>query len=173
MKKILMLLILVSGLFANNWDEAKVTHVSDGDTLWLKSGNKESFKVRLIALDTFETKFNHRVFKQLEILKNIHPNNPNHKDKYEHTVKKVIALGFKAKDFVSKRYLGKMVKYHVYGKDKYNRKLVWIQGLNFALVRHGWATYYPNNQISKERKAYLLELSRDANLNKRGIYKRF
>ena len=158
--------MLVSGLlYANEWESAKVKYVIDGDTLMLQKGNKKPFKVRLIALDTFENKFNHRVFQQLEILKNIKSKNA--------TVKKVIALGFKAKDFVFNRYAGKTVKYYVYGTDKYNRKLVWVQGLNFALVRYGWATYYPNNQISKERKKYLLELSRDANLNHRGIYKRF
>lgn len=164
MKKLLLVVMLVSGLFA--WEDAKVKYVLDGDTLMLQQVKKKPFKVRLIALDTFETKFNHRVFKQLEILKNVHPNT-------RHTVKQVLALGFKAKDFVSKRYAGKDIKFYVYGEDQYKRKLVWIQGLNFALVRMGWATYYPNNKISKERKAYMLELSKDANLNKRGIYKRF
>jgi endonuclease YncB( thermonuclease family) len=174
MKKLILALMLFSGLvYGNDWESAKVKYVIDGDTLMLQQGNKKPFKIRLIALDTFETKFNHRVFIQLEVLKNIHPNNPNYKDKYSHTVKKVIALGFKAKDFVSKRYAGKTVKFHIYGTDKYNRKLVWVQGLNFALIRYGWATYYPNNQISKERKKYMLELSRDANVNHRGIYKRF
>jgi len=176
MKKILLMLALVVSLVA--WDEAKVVKPSwadmDGDTIWLqKKPNQKPFKVRLIAIDTFETKMNHRVFKQLETLKMIHPNNPNYKDKYSHTVGKVLSLGHKAKDFVSSRYLGKTIKYHSYGKDKYGRELVWIDVLTFSLVRNGWAVYYPNNQISKERKAYLLELSKDANLHKRGIYKRF
>jgi len=171
MKKLLLMIMLVSSVFA--WENAKVKYVSDGDTLMLQQGNNKPFKVRLIALDTFETKFNHRVFKQLEVLKNIHPNNPNHKHKYGHTVKKVLSLGFKAKDFVSKRYLGKEIKFYSYGTDKDDRKLVWIKVLNFELVRQGWATYYPNNKISKERKDYMLKISRDANLHKRGIYKRF
>ncbi len=205
MKKILMLVLLVSGLFAggvdwnkfdkeiditlaksafetdqhfkSRWSEATVVLPSwaemDGDTLWLQKKSGKPFKVRLIGIDTFETKFNHRVFPQLETLKNIHPNNPRHKDKYQHTVKKVLSLGHKAKEFVSSRYLGKTVKYHSYGKDKYDRELVWIEVLTFSLVRQGWAVYYPNNKISKERKAYLLELSKEANLEKRGIYKRF
>lgn len=170
MKKILMILLIASSLFA--WEQATVKYVSDGDTLVLEKDNK-TFKARLIAIDTFETKFNHRVFKQLETLKNVHPNNPQHKDKYEHTVKKVLSLGYKARDFVSNRYLGKTVKYYSYGKDKYDRELVWVEVLNFSLVRNGWAIYYPNNKLSKERKAHILELSREANLHKRGIYKRF
>ena len=171
MKKILLMIILASGLFA--WDIAKVIHVIDGDTLMLQKGNLKPFKARLIAIDTFETKFNHRVFRQLETLKNIHPNNPNYKTKYKHTVKKVISLGHQATRFVKDRYLGKTVKYYSYGKDKYGRELVWIDVLTFSLVRQGWAIYYPNNQIHKDRKAHLLKLSRDANVNHRGIYKRF
>lgn len=165
-----MFLLIASSLFA--WEQAKVKYVTDGDTLVLEKDNK-SFKARLIALDAFETGFNHRVFKQLETLKNIHPNNPQHKDKYEHTVKKVLSLGYKARDFVFKRYFEKTINYYSYGQDKYGRELIWVELLNFSLIRNGWAVYYPNNKISKERKAHLLELSREANLNKRGIYKRF
>jgi len=173
MKKVILMMLMVASLFANEWQEAKVKYVIDGDTLMLQKGSAKPFKVRLIALDTFETKVNHRTFKQLETLKMIHPNNPQHKDKYSHTVKKVLSLGFKARDYVEARYLGKKVKYYNYGKDRYGRDLVWIDVLNFSLVRQGWAVYYPNNQISKERKKYLLNLSREANLEKRGIYKRF
>ena len=174
MKKLLLVLVLIGGmLYANDWDTAKVKYVLDGDTLMLQKGNSKPFKVRLIALDTFETKFNHRVFIQLDVLKNIHPNNPNYKHKYNHTVKKVISLGHKATKYVKDRYLGKTVKYYSYGVDKYDRQLVWIQVLNYSLIRQGWATYYPNNQIHKDRKACMLKLSREANQEHRGIYKRF
>ena len=167
MKKIVLMMMIVASLFANEWQEAKVKYVIDGDTLMLQKGSSKPFKVRLIALDTFENKFNHRVFGQLEILKNVHPMSKHN------TVKKVIALGWDAQKYVSDRYLGKTVKYHAYGRDKYKRLLVWVEVLNFSLVRQGWAVYYPNNQISKERKAYLLKLSRDANVNHRGIYARY
>ncbi len=166
-------MLIVASLFANEWQEAKVKYVIDGDTLMLQKGSAKPFKVRLIALDTFETKMNHRVFKQLETLKMIHPNNPQHKDKYSHTVTKVLELGHKATEYVKDKYLYTQVRYYSYGKDKYGRELVWIDGLNFGLMRMGLAVYYPNNQISKERKSYLLKLSREANLEKRGIYKRF
>ena len=75
MKKIILIILMVASLFANEWQEAKVKYVIDGDTLMLQKGTSKPFKVRLIALDTFETKMNHRVFKQLETLKMIHPNN--------------------------------------------------------------------------------------------------
>jgi endonuclease YncB( thermonuclease family) len=170
MKKIILMMALVASLFA--WDEAIVKHVVDGDTLMLQKGNQEPFKVRLIAIDTFETKVNERAFMQLETLKDIHPNNPQHKDRYIHSLEKVLGFGGKAKSYVQDKYLNKTIKYYSYGFDKYDRELVWIDVLNFSLVRQGLAVYYPNNKISPERKAYLLDLSREANLEKRGIYNR-
>jgi len=166
MKKIILIMLIVASLFANDWQEAKVKYVIDGDTLVFQKGSSKPFKVRLIALDTFETKVNHRTFKQLETLKWLHPKSSN-------TVKKVLYFGYKARDYVESKYLHKTVKYHSYGYDRYDRELVWIEVLNFSLVRNGLAIYYPNNQISKERKTYLLEISKDANLNKRGIYARY
>jgi len=167
MKKVILMMLVVASLFANDWQEAKVKYVIDGDTLMLQKGSSKPFKVRLIALDTFENKFNHRVFGQLETLKSVHPMNK------KNTIEKVIALGWEAQRYVKDRYLGKMIKYHYYGLDKYKRQLVWIDVLNFSLIRQGLAVYYPSNQISRERKAYLLELSRDANVNHRGIYKSY
>lgn len=170
MKKIMLVLALVASLFA--WDEAVVKTVLDGDTLMLQKDDREPFKVRLIAIDTFETKVNERAALQLQTLKDIHPNNPQHRDRYLHSFNKVMELGDKAKDYVQNKYLGKKVKYYSYGLDKYGRELVWIEVLNLSLVRQGLALYYPNNQIDKERKAHILELSREANLEKRGIYNR-
>jgi len=165
MKKIILVLALIGSLFA--WDEAVVKTVIDGDTLMLQKGNEEPFKVRLIAIDTFETKVNDRLFMQLETLKMLY----TFKHEKE-AVEKVLELGEKAKKYVSDRYLGKTVKYHFYLKDKYDRDLIWVDVLNFSLVREGLALYYPNNQIDKDRKAYILDLSREANLERRGIYKR-
>jgi len=167
MKKMFLMMLVVVSLFANNeWDSAKVKYVIDGDTLMLQKGHSKPFKVRLIAIDTFETKVNHRTFKQLETLKWLHPKSSN-------TVKKVLFFGYMARDYVEKRYLNKVVKYHSYGVDRYGRELVWIEVLNFSLVRNGLAIYYPNNKISKERKAYLLQISKEANLEQRGIYERY
>jgi micrococcal nuclease len=167
MKKIIFLMmVMVASLFANEWQEAKVKYVIDGDTLMLQKGSSKPFKVRLVGIDTFETKVNHRTFKQLETLKMLHYKSKNN-------VAKVLHFGFKAKSYVADRYLGRIVKFHNYGKDRYKRDLVWIDTLNFSLVRQGLAVYFPNNLIDKERKAYLLKLSKDANLNKRGIYESY
>jgi len=147
------------------WDTATVVSVSDGDTLWLKKGTAKAFKVRLVGLDTFETKVNHRTFKQLQILKDIHPFK-------KHSVKEVLKWGHKAKDYVKSKTLYKVVEYQSYGLDRYKRELVYIKNINYLLIRNGLAVQYPNNLLHKKRKAFLLDASRSANKEQRGIYER-
>ena len=108
---------------------------------------------------------NHRVFLQLATLKDIHP-----RDK--HSVKEVIRIGHETARWVTKRVLGKKVQYHNYGLDQYGRTLTYVKNLNYILIRNGMAIVYPTNLLSKERKKLLLDASRDANLNKRGIYEK-
>jgi len=165
MRLILMILILCSFLFSNSWEKAKVINVVDGDTLYLKKDTKV-FKVRLIAIDTFETKVNHRAFIQLETLKNINRRN-------RANIRQVLKYGYIAKNWVAKRFLHKNIEYLTFGKDKYNRTLVWISGINYSLVRRGLAIYYPNNKLNNVLKKALLEASKDANLEKRGFYGEF
>lgn len=161
MKKTILLLILVISTLSA-WDTAKVTYVEDGDTLWILKEGK-SIKTRLIGLDTFETKMNHRVFLQLSTLKNIHPNK-------NHSVKEVLAIGHKTKKWVKNRVLSKTVQYHSYGLDKYNRQLIYVKDLNYLLIRNGMAIQYPTNKMNKTRKSFLLEASREANKERKGIY---
>jgi len=167
MKKIILFLTVTMSLMA--WDTAKVVSVSDGDTLWLKKGTAKAFKVRLVGLDTFETKMSdftkHRVFKQLQTLKDIHPFE-------KHSVREVLFWGYKAKEFVTKKILYKQVKYHYYKDDQYGRPLVYIKNINYLLIRYGLAVQYPTNLLHPKRKAFLLEASRSANLERRGIYAR-
>ena len=166
MKKLIFLLFLsFSTIYASSlWREAKVIRVIDGDTLILKEQNKKPFKARLIGIDTFETKVNHRVFMQLDLLKTLHRKNK------KNTVKRVLYYGYRAKDYVTNRYLNRVVKYRKFGIDRYGRTLVWVQVLNYALIRRGLAVWYPNNKLENIVKVYALELSREANLEKRGIY---
>jgi len=165
MRKIFTLLILSGLLFSNNLKKAKVVSVVDGDTLYLKR-NTKVFKVRLIAIDTFETKVNHRAFIQLRTLKNINRRN-------RANIKQVLKYGYIAKDWVTKKVLYKEVEYLSFGKDKYNRTLVWISGINYSLVRMGLAEYYPNNKLNNIFKKALLEASKNANFEKRGFYGEF
>jgi len=163
MKKILLILALTLSL--NAWENGKIVTVIDGDTMMLKKQNGKVVKVRLVGLDTFETKMNHRVFKQLETLKNIHP-------REKHTVSDVLRLGWDAHRFVKKRVLGKKVQYHSYKLDIYDRELVYLKDINFLLIRNGLAVQYPNNLLHPKRKAFLLEASKQAHLERRGIYAR-
>jgi len=165
MRKIVMMLIVCINLSAVEWELGKGIQDSykkiDGDTVWIQT-SKETFKARLVAIDTFETKINHRAFIQLDTLKMLHKDNQ--------TIKKVLAFGYRAKDYTTSKVINKEFRFKRFGKDRYDRTLVWIEGVNYQLVRMGLAVYYPNNLIPKESKAFLLEASREANLGKRGIY---
>lgn len=166
MKRIIMAMLMVCvSAFSMEWEVGKGIQDTykkiDGDTVWIQTAT-ETFKARLIAIDTFETKVNHRAFIQLETLKMLH--------KDSQTITKVLAFGHKAKEYTASKVINKEFKFERFGKDKYGRTLVWIEGVNYQLVRIGLAIYYPNNLIQKEYKAFLLEASREANLEKRGIY---
>lgn len=160
-KIVLMMMFAVVSLMA--WDNGKVVTVIDGDTVMLKKESGEVVKCRLIGLDTFETKVNHRAFKQLETLKLIHP-------KKKHSIKEVLCLGWKAHEFTKKRVLNKKVEYHFYKKDQYGRDLIYIKSLNYLLIRYGLAVQYPTNLLHPKRKAFLFGASKEANLEKRGFY---
>jgi endonuclease YncB( thermonuclease family) len=163
MKKILLFLVLTASLMA--WEHGKVVVVIDGDTVMMKNSKGKVTKCRLVGLDTFETKVNHRTFKQLNTLKDIHPFKP-------HSVKEVLKWGYKAKEFVKSRTLHKEVLYHKYGLDQYGRELIYIKNINHLLIRYGLAVQYPTNLMHVERKKFLLEASREANKEKRGFYEK-
>ena len=161
MKKIILFLAVTASLMA--WEHGKVVTVIDGDTIMLKKSRAHVVKCRLVALDTFETKVNHRTFKQLKFLNTIHPKRP-------HSVKEVLRWGYKAKEFVKERILYKNIEYHSYGLDRYGRELIYIKNINYLLIRYGLAAQYPTNLIHVERKKLLLNASRKANIEKRGFY---
>ena len=163
MKKILTIMLIATISIMASWDIGKVVTVIDGDTIMLKKQSGEVIKCRLVGLDTFETKVNHRTFKQLETLKLIHPFK-------KHSIKEVLFWGYQAKTFVADRILNKEINYHAYKLDQYGRLLIYIKNLNYALIRTGLAVQYPTNLLHPKRKAFLLQASREANLEKRGFY---
>ena len=162
MKKI-VLVIVIALSFLNAWENGYVVRVIDGDTLIVRDNTFNQYKVRLIGVDTFETKINDRAYYQLNTLKTIHyKSNKNIND--------VLNLGHKASKYVTNKFLHKYIEFAKFGRDKYDRELVYISGLNYMLVRLGLALYYPNNHLQEVRKKFLLDASREANLEKRGIY---
>ena len=163
MKKIILGLVMSLSLLSA-WEYGNVVRVIDGDTVIIKDKNSVEFKARLIGVDTFETKINDRAYYQLQTLKMLHY-------KENKTIKDVLKLGNDATLYSNKKLFQK-VEFYRYGKDKYDRELVYVSGLNYMLVRLGLALYYPNNQMHKVRKDFLLEASKEANLEKRGIYEK-
>jgi len=156
MKKIILFLLTTLMLVA--WDKAVVTRVVDGDTVKMKELNSsKAFTARLIGLDTFETKFNHRVFLQFKVINST-------------KFKKVIKLGNVAKQYTFKKVFNKEVKYLDYGADQYGRHLVWISGLNYLLVANGHATVFEDERLDKIFTKALKDANREAKKQHRGIY---
>ncbi len=153
MRSLLTLLLLPLVLFAY---ECTVERVVDGDTL-VCSGEK----VRLIGIDTPESSFNRRVFKQ----------------KIWGTPKEVLSYGRRAKLFVKGLVPpGTRVKleFDLQKRDRYGRLLayVWLPDgrmLNEVILREGYAsllTIPPNvKYVERFRRAY-----RYAVENKRGLW---
>ncbi len=129
-----------------NLPEATVDHVIDGDTIVvIFNGQKEH--VRLIGIDTPESRMNKRVEKQREL----------------GDAEKVIELGQKAKEFTKslvkpgdKVYL----EFDVQQRDKYGRLLAYVylkdgRMLNKEIICNGYAmllTVPPNVKYQEEFK---------------------
>ena len=165
MRKILIFLFTITATLMA-WSNATVISVTDGDTLWIEKENSiKSIKVRLIGVDTFETKINHRTFKQLALLKELHP-------KSSHDVREVLAIGYKAKAYVKKEVYKKEIQYNSYGFDQYGRELIYIKKLTYHLVRLGYSKVFMGYKMHKERRALLLEANRLAKDEGIGIYEK-
>jgi len=166
MKKLLLgLMMSLTLLSANIWQDGYVVKVEDGDTIHIRDKDFNVFKSRLIGIDTYETKENDRAYLQLKQLQDLHY-------KSNKSIHDVYILGFEAKGYTLKKALFKNVEYKEYGLDKYGRKLVYVSGLNYMLIRLGLAVYYPNNKLPQRLKSFLLEASKEANLEQRGIYQK-
>ena len=163
MIKTLSLLLAATLSLAAAWEQGKVVTVIDGDTVMMRRPYGAVVKCRLIGLDTFETKVNHRAFIQLATLKRLHP-------RRKHSIKEVMHWGYEAKKFAVAHVLGKTVQYHSYGTDQYNRELIYIKDLNYLLIRNGLAVEYPTNLLSPKRRTFLLGASKEANREHRGFF---
>jgi len=159
-----MILMIALNVVLMAWDKAVVTSVTDGDTLWIEKENSiKSVKVRLIGVDTFETKINHRTFKQLALLKELYP-------KDSHDIREVLSIGHKTKEYVIKDVLKKEIEYNSYGFDKYGRELIYIKNLTYHLVRLGYSKVFMGYKMHKSRRDFLLEANRLAKEEGVGIY---
>ncbi|HPN37056.1 MAG TPA: thermonuclease family protein [Melioribacteraceae bacterium] len=124
----------------NSQNTVTITKIVDGDTFnVIYNGKKE--KVRLIGIDTPESKINKKAIKDSE---------RNRSD-----VKKIVSLGLKAKEFV--KSIVKVgdelkVEFDVRERDQYGRLLVYLylkngKMLNNFIIEEGYAaplTYPPN-----------------------------
>ncbi len=133
MKKIvLFLLILLSLTFSKELVECKVVRVIDGDTIRCKLPNGRIKRVRLMGIDTLESKRNRKAIRQAKW--------------FVGGLKTVLEYGKIASEFTKRKVLGKVVylEYDLRKKDRHGRILayVWIDKdtlLNELLVRKGLA----------------------------------
>jgi micrococcal nuclease len=136
----------------NNLDEyVSVTKIVDGDTFWINDGSKKGIKIRLIGVDTPETRRTGR--------------------------KEIGYFGKEAKNYVTKLLTGKKIRleYDVGKYDRYKRTLAYVYledgtFLNAELVKQGYAmvmTVPPNVKYAE----MFLFLQQEARENDRGLWR--
>jgi len=139
-----------SGKRINISEYLPVTKVVDGDTFWVDDGSEKGLKIRLIGVDTPETR---------------------------NTGRKVVGyFGSEAKDFATQMLSGKKVKleYDVDRFDQYGRTLAYVYledgtFVNAELMKQGYAmvmTYPPNVKYAD----LFLKLQQEARENNRGLW---
>lgn len=148
--------------FGRNYDynNILVKSVIDGDTIQLENGKR----VRLIGIDTPETHFSKRLYRQAK--------------KANKNTKAIKALGEKASWFTTKLVKGKKVRleFDVERYDKYGRLLAYVYlkdelFVNEEIVRQGYAqllTIPPNVKY----KSVFLEAQKEARGNNRGLWEK-
>ena len=142
----------------------RVVRVYDGDTFKCRLDNGEEVKVRLIGIDTPESRRNRKAYRDAE--------------RSGKSVEEIVRLGKKATEFTRSLmppgtvvYLETDVQLH----DKYGRLLAYVylpdgRMLNEVLVAEGYATVYtfPPNVKYAER---FVELQRKAMRERRGLWR--
>jgi micrococcal nuclease len=129
-----------------------IKKIVDGDTFWIDNGTAKGLKVRLIGINTPESRKTNR--------------------------KDVEYFGKEAKNYLTKLLSNKRVRlvYDLTPQDRCGRALAYVYledgtFLNAHLVKNGYAsvmTIPPNVKYAD----YFVKLQREARLNKRGLWHR-
>jgi micrococcal nuclease len=156
----ILILSIATLLFSCNSDSGKrknhevffpVTKIVDGDTFWIDDGSEKGQKIRLIGVDTPETRRTGR--------------------------KEIGYYGKEAKEYVTKILKGRKValQFDVGKYDQYHRTLAYVYlengtFLNAELVKQGYAmvmTVPPNVKYAE----MFLYLQKEARENNRGLWR--
>ncbi len=123
MKKIIIGIILLCGSLSAhaNYKNCLVTRVIDGDTIVANCNQKRNLRVRLVGIDSYETRRNNRAYKQA-YLTNV-------------SVERIVILGKQASNVTTNLLLNRHVNILVNKKtpvDRYNRTLgtIVLEGVN-------------------------------------------
>jgi micrococcal nuclease len=164
LKRLLLgLVITLSGLSLYAQEPAKVIKVVDGDTLKIElNGKKES--IRLIGIDTPESKANNKAYKDAY--------------KSKQTIKTITGLGKRATAYVKtlvKQGDTISIEFDIEKLDRYKRLLGYVylssgEMLNEEIIKAGYAnimTYPPNiKYVDRFQRAY-----KEAREAKLGLWK--
>ena len=141
----------------------KVVRVYDGDTFKCKLKNGEEVKVRLIGIDTPESRKNRKAYRDAE--------------RSRKSVEEIVRLGKIASEFTRRLIPPGTVVYletDIQPRDRYGRLLAYVylpdgRMLNEVLVREGYATVYtfPPNVRYADR---FVELQRRAMEEGKGLW---
>jgi micrococcal nuclease len=165
MKKFILLFLILLQIFCQIQvyakDNVTLVKVIDGDTIVVNLNNKEEH-VRLIGVDTFESKYNKRIYIQV--------------NKYNITKEVALQLGLNAKENTVQITSHNLVlDYDKQDRDNYGRLLAYVylennKMLNEEILKSGngvTAFYRPNVKYKKQFKI----LENEAKKNKIGIWK--
>ena len=142
----------------------RVVKVYDGDTFKCRLESGEEVKVRLIGIDTPESRRNRKAYRDAE--------------KSGKSVEEIVRLGKMASEFTKRLippgtvvYLETDVQLH----DRYGRLLAYVylpdgRMLNEVLVEEGYATVYPFPPNVKYAERFV-ELQRKAMMERRGLWR--
>lgn len=139
-----------------NWDQQaliySVSKVVDGDTFWITDGNGKETKIRLIGVDSPESRTTGRVQRE--------------------------PFGKESSEFAKAMLTGKRVRlvYDIQRYDRYRRTLAYVYledgtFFNALLVQEGYATvstFPPNVQF----EAYFIKLQREARRKGKGLWEK-
>jgi len=142
----LLIFVFFSSLFCEKY---KVLYVVDGDTFDVdlnRNGKieKKKERVRLLGVDTFETRRDKRLKEQAKY--------------WNMSINEALQLGKDAKKFAIDQLLKKDVKLDKKGRDRYNRLLAYVvvdnKDFGSMLLKSGLAAVYRKNKKHKNYKLY-------------------
>jgi len=152
LKQLLVIIAIMLPFTMVNATEVKLVRVVDGDTLKVQYPNGVVNSVRLAGIDTPESYLNLKAKKDIVRC--------NVKDYI------MIHIGLTAKEFIKHNYpVGTMLNIDILTKGRYKRDVVYIKGLQEAIILNGYGKVKSYSKHDKVLVSKLLPLQDEAKRN--------